>query len=138
MKLLNIYSELYWLTRLNGIKDVVNGLSTFCFLIAAVLVAIKLIGPEFDEFKRDEEVKLRKQYRQNMFRKIYWVIPTGFLFVVINTLLPTKNEYIFIVAGGKTINWIKQDSSIRNIPGKTTELIYEFLDKQVKELKSEK
>lgn len=136
MILLNIYSELYWMGRLDGLKNIVIGLAITCILISIIaFIIVRFVSPDFDQFY-DEEVKQRKKLRAMLIRKVYWIATSGLLLMLFNVLIPTKNEYIFIVAGGKTINWIKQDSSIYNIPGKTTELIYQFLDKEVKNLKS--
>lgn len=51
--------------------------------------------------------------------------------------LPTQKEAIMIIAGGKTMDFIQKDTSVRKIPHQTTEFISEYLDKQIKELSKE-
>lgn len=49
--------------------------------------------------------------------------------------LPTRNEVIAIYAGGKTLDFAQQDSSLAKIPAQTTEVISNYLDKMIKEEK---
>ena len=45
--------------------------------------------------------------------------------------IPSKNDVIFIIAGGKTIDFIKSDTSINKIPAQTTKLITDYLQEQI-------
>ena len=58
-----------------------------------------------------------------------------FLFVLISVLTPTKEEAVFIVAGGKVIDFVQKDSSINKIPGQTTSILSTWLDEQLKKEK---
>lgn len=65
-----------------------------------------------------------------------WV---GFLISFpIALLIPTKGEIIFISAGGKTIDFIKSDSSINKIPSQSTKLITDFMQDQIEKMKDKK
>jgi len=51
--------------------------------------------------------------------------------------LPSAKEVVFIIAGGKTIDWAMQDSSLTKMPSQSTQLTSAFLEKQINELTSD-
>lgn len=55
---------------------------------------------------------------------------------MLEVFVPTKNEAIVIIAGGKTLDFIKQDSSLNKIPSQTTAIISQFLQNEIDTLKS--
>lgn len=73
-----------------------------------------------------EEKSTKKNFR--MFYVIYSISLIGAIFI------PSKDEVVFIVAGGKTIDFIKNDSSINKIPSQTTKYISEILQKEINKL----
>jgi hypothetical protein len=44
---------------------------------------------------------------------------------------------IFIIAGGKTLDYVSKDKSLRKIPGQVTEITTEWLDKKLKEIQAD-
>ena len=56
------------------------------------------------------------------------------LFILLQIALPSKTDLIYIVAGGKTLDFVKTDKSIQEIPGNTTEIVNNVLKLGVKEL----
>lgn len=126
------YTELYWLTRL----DYINGLTMFIAIIGLLYTPTCLIGcamhSDFDYGDRVEREKSRAKYKS----KIKLFLTIGIVALLIRVLSPSKNEVIFIVAGGKTMDFIQKDTSINKIPSQTTAIISSFLDKQIKELNS--
>ena len=63
-----------------------------------------------------------------------WSIPFLILFILLQIALPSKTDLIYIVAGGKTLDFVKTDKSIQEIPGNTTEIVNNVLKLGVKEL----
>ena len=47
---------------------------------------------------------------------------------------PIKTDLIYILAGGKTLDFVKTDKSIQEIPGNNTEIVNNVLKLVVKEL----
>jgi hypothetical protein len=131
---MNIYSKLYWLTRLDGIQGLFVAIAIIIFVGCVAIFIWKFASEDFDEFCEEEEIEIRKKQRKSMFGKIKWMMPLGFVFLLLSILTPTKNEAIFIVAGGKTIDWIQNDTSICKIPSQTTAIISDFLDNQIKKM----
>lgn len=125
-------TKLYWLTRLDNI----NGL--FITLVIVSILAI-FLGTLFHNLEKSLENEEETKKRWGILRPY---LKSAVISLIVSTLgilfLPTKNELIFIYAGGKTIDFIQQDSSISKIPGQTTKIISDFMQKQIDDLKKEK
>lgn len=119
-------TQLYWITRLDGLN--------FIFIIFAIISVIVTAFSSIINFVEignggDEEIiNKTKKLSKNSF-----II--SLIFISFSIFIPSKDEVIFIVAGGKTIDFIKNDTSINKIPAQTTKLITDYLDKQLKEKK---
>lgn len=130
------YSKLYWLTRLDSIHAL---FTTFAIVLAVAGIAIiiyAVISSDFDQFYDEDELTKRRNERRKITSKFWIVFVGSALFGILASLTPTKNEAIFIVAGGKTIDWVQQDSSINKIPSQTTLIISDFLEKKIKEIEN--
>jgi hypothetical protein len=53
------------------------------------------------------------------------------------TFIPTTKQMIFIIAGGKTLDYVSKDQSLRKIPGQVTEITTEWLDNKLKEIQAD-
>ena len=132
------YSKIYWLTRLDGI----NGFFIAIACVSAALLLASIIyhfaSSDMDEFYHDKELEARIKLRSKTTGKIkYWVVLLV-IGVLTSILLPTQKQAILIIAGGKTMDFVEQDTSIQKIPGQTTLIISEFLDNQINKLNNSK
>jgi len=133
---MSTYSKLYWLTRLDSIHAL---FLTFAIVlavagIAVIIYAVMSLG--FDDNHHGVELTKRRNERKKITSKLWMAFVGSALFGILTTFIPTKNEAIFIVAGGKTIDWVQQDSSMNKIPSQTTLIISDFLEKQIREIES--
>lgn len=131
---MNNYEKLYWLTRLDPIHDAI---CVIMGLLALAIIGIMIFNTASkmeDDCYGKNEIESRKKMRKKVKKNLYWVLPLLFIFSIASVLFPTKKDAIFIVAGGKTIDFIQKDTSINKIPSQTTALVSEFLEKQIKEL----
>ena len=132
------YSKIYWLTRLDGINGffiaiaVAGGLLTLAFLI------YNLVEFGMDEYYKGNELENRLSLRKKLRGKIKYTVSALIIGVLVSILLPTQKQAILILAGGKTMDFIEQDTSINKIPGQTTLIISEFLDNQINKLNNPK
>lgn len=121
-------TQLYWLTRLDGISTIFTLISILSF-VASLISLIFYLSEKTSNYCRDEDlIKGLGKYLK------YSLILFSFS-TIISILTPTKNDVVFIIAGGKTIDFIKNDTSINKIPAQTTKIITDYLDKQIKETK---
>lgn len=119
---LDIYSQLYWLTRLDGIIDTAIVI-TFLGLLAIIITFVCE-----SDYLSEEGDKLVKKIRKLS-------VIAACICVPIIIFVPTKNDMVFIIATGKTINFAQTDSSIQKIPAQTTKLVTDILQAQIEKLK---
>ena len=129
------YEKLYWLTRIDSINYLFLAVawvaSSICIIIAFINI-ISMIDEDFcdDALKSQAARKLRSS-------KIRWLAPIAFIFFTLSALTPTRNEAVFIAAGGKAIDWAQSDTSISKIPSQTTAIISAFMENEIKKIKQE-
>jgi hypothetical protein len=121
-------ASLYWLTRLDGIDYSLGLLQTIGVIAMAIwtIVFFFALNDGFDSIKWDT---VRKH-----FFKI--VIPLGIV-MAIDMFTPDSDEVIFIMAGGKTLDFAAQDSSLQKIPAQTTLIISKFLENEIEQMTTE-
>lgn len=131
---MSIYNKLYWLTRLDPMHDFFVTCAVVLLLAASAALTYNLMDRGFDNFhskeRNDDRIRIRKLFS----RFAMFFIPIGFIFILCGVFIPTEKEAIFIITGGKTIEWAQQDSSLNRIPGQTTEIISKFMESQINEL----
>jgi hypothetical protein len=120
---MNYSKQIYWLTRLDGIHHLFNTMAILAIFGLVILIADKIIN--YLDCKEGT--------------KRPWLFATLIFFLSISilgkTFLPTTKEAIFIVAGGKTLDYITTDTSVNKIPDKLANITTTWLDQKLDELK---
>lgn len=124
------YAKLYWLTRLDSIQ----GLCIFLLIITPIVLIVYYVNRYDDCYDQDDRDAYDKS--KGKIKNTAWFIMI--LSCCILTFLPSKNEAILIMAGGKTMDFVQQDTSISKIPSQTTLIISQYLDKTIKDLNKAK
>lgn len=79
------------------------------------------------------------QYKKTTPRGMYAALGASILFLCFCfaglIFTPTTQQAFLIAAGGKTLEFAQQDAHLKQIPGKSSELVYEFLQKQLNKTK---
>lgn len=118
-------TSIYWLTRLDNISSffsTVLGLS--CLAIIAMLIFRGICYVDAQEYER-------KNWLLGIFIFLATLGGLGKVFT------PTTKEAIFIVAGGKTLDYIGKDTSLQKIPGQITGITSTWLESKLKELEED-
>ena len=118
------YGKLYWLTRLDGL----NSMAEVCSYLIGIALVFTII------FYCVTKIEGDASYYNPLGKANNVLIPILVFSTLIQVFLPTKNEAMFIIAGGKAVNFIEKDTSINNIPEQTTAIITKYLDNTLKEL----
>lgn len=130
------YEKIYWITRLDGIHSLFVSMAVISVLsIIAIIIAIYYYR-DFIHFYEGEALKARLSIIAKLNKLLKIAFITASIGIIVSTFLPTKNEAIAIIAGGKTIDFIQKDKSISKIPSQTTLLISKLLDEKISELDS--
>lgn len=117
---------IYLITRL----DIFIGLS-MAFAIISALFTVVTYAWKSMEFSEDYEGDRIKIVRAN--KTIKLSLRICIIFTVVASLLPSSKEAIMIYAGGKTMDYIQQDTSLQKIPYKATEIVIKKMDEYLNE-----
>ena len=117
---------IYWLTRLSSIQGLfaTAAIITSTFIAAGLLAyTVQLVDCYENEQK---EIKQKRKWFVNRI----WIVC---LLWVVTILTPDTKEAMLIIAGGKTMDYVQQDTSLQKIPYKATELILKKMDQYIDE-----
>jgi hypothetical protein len=122
---MNWTTSIYWLTRLDNIGHLFSwilGVSIVCVIAMLVYRGVNTI-------------------EDNDYKKKPWLMGI-FIFLIVlgalgKTFTPTTKEAIFIVAGGKTLEYMAKDTSLNKIPGQVTTITSTWLEKKLNEIESD-
>ena len=120
---------LYFLNRLDAMRTVL----TVLLIIGVIGLIIYYVIRALSTVDKKDVDLYNTNYR--------WRRRTMFTFAIIGaiglTFIPTTKQMIFIIAGGKTLDYVSKDQSLRKIPGQVTEITTEWLDKKLKEIQAD-
>lgn len=114
-------TEIYWLTRLDGIHmicEILIGVFLL-FVISYVLFAI-CGGFDYSDFREDTLHKIKRIFKLSC----VLIIPV----LLAKVFLPTKEDALIIYGVGGTVDYIKQNPSAKGLPDKCVEAIDLWLD----------
>lgn len=103
--------EIYWITRLGIIHDLVEVLMVL-FLVACVFSGIVLLLIGFDN---EELIGVKRIFKVS-------IIPT-ILLVISYIAIPSKEDALAIYGIGGTIDYVKSNSEIKQLPSKIIKVL---------------
>lgn len=128
-------NEIYWITRLEGISTFF-GLSALFSAAIAIIFFVIAINNKSDADIYDEGSKTWKQHI-NIYKKCsYWAKRCVIILIIssfINIFIPTTNEALLIYGVGGTIDYIKSNSTAKQLPDKCVKALDKYLDNLTKE-----
>lgn len=102
-------NEFYWLTRLDGICVFMTAM----LLVSAIVSVVFAVAYIIERLEEDEE------YMSNISGKMLKIfIPMFLLSAVARVFIPSTNEALMIWGIGGTIDYIKGNEKIKQIPDK--------------------
>lgn len=114
--------EIYWLTRLAGIKTF-----AIILLIASIIVVISTAiwyantCEDYMKEERDAMMKLIKTWKSTLVCSL--------LFGILGTIfIPTQREILLIYGLGSTIDYVKSNDKAKQLPDKAVDALTRYLD----------
>lgn len=128
---MNWYQIFYWLT----VANTVGWVFTVLAIIAGVYVIIATIAAA-GAFT--ESGKSSWGYWEKQNKKLYIVVIVIFFFsLCLTVFIPSKKDFILIIAGGAVGEFVTNDSTAKKIPGDLTYLIHSYLKKEIDNIKDD-
>ena len=128
-------NEIYWITRLDGICELLTIIAVFSFIATVVLFFIGL-------FKRGdadiypEGSQTCEQHIETSKMCLYLAkrcVIAFFVSVFINFFIPTTNQALLIYGVGGTIDYIKSNDTSKQLPDKCVKALDKWADNLTKE-----
>ena len=111
-------NEIYWITRLDDIGFFLGSISVICGILSGVAAFVICIATdECDSSVVKGGIKFMK-----------FSIPAFLLSMAINVFVPTTKDAMIIFGVGGTIDYIKSNETINQIPDKCVKALDAWVD----------
>ena len=130
-------SEIYFITRLDAICGFLWIVSILSFLLLGTLLFVAIISKinaEIDEENCEYRNICMQRYKECMRCSKIGVI-VFLVSVFINILIPTTNQALLIYGVGGTIDYIKSNSTAKQLPDKCVKALDKWVENLTKEEK---
>jgi len=121
---------LYFLNRLDTFRTILTIMIIIGVAGLILYYFFNLMSTELEKAKMEKYSSDNKWTRRTL-------ITITIIGIAGLTFIPTTKQMIFIIAGGKTLDYVSKDQSLRKIPGQVTEITTEWLDKKLKEIQAD-
>ena len=114
-------TEIYWLTRLDGIHTICEELIGVFFLIMISYVLFAISGGfVFFDFSEDTLHKIKRIFKLSC----VLIIPV----LLVKVFLPTEEEALMIYGVGGTIDYIKTNPTAKELPDKCVKALDKWME----------
>lgn len=127
--------EIYWITRLDGICELLTIIAVFSVIATVVLFFIGLLKRNEADIC-PEGSKTRERHIDTSKMCLYLAKRCAIAFFVsvfINFFIPTTNQALLIYGVGGTIDYIKSNDTSKQLPDKCVKALDKYLDNINKE-----
>ena len=123
-------SEIYWITRLDLISGWLVGFAVIAGIFTFISICFYLVC-RCDYEKYDNE---RDKRWMGFFSTLFKILlPCFFAFCVSSILTPTTKEAMLIYGVGTTIDYVKQNNTLKQIPDKCIDALGAWVDSFINE-----
>ena len=118
-------SEIYWITRLDLISGWLIGFAVISAIVTFIAI-VAYIGrrSDYEAYHTDAD-KRWAEFSSKLFKIS---LPCFFTFCVSSILTPTTNEAMLIYGVGTTIDYVKQNNTLQQIPDKCINALDAWVD----------
>ena len=122
-------TEIYWLTRLEGLEHLFIGFVFFSIIgigIGVVIIGMLCSDCNFNE----KEIKIFNKFKKIILNLSFIMLPIGSLGLV---FIPTTKEALAILGIGGSIDYIKSNDKIKQLPDKCVNALDKLIDEYINE-----
>lgn len=118
-------NEIYWITRLDLISGWLIGFSVISAIVTFIAIVCYISSrSDYESYCRDADKRWAK-FGSKLFQIS---LPCFFFFVASSILTPTTNEAMLIYGVGTTIDYVKQNNTLQQIPDKCVKALDAWVD----------
>lgn len=122
-------NEIYWITRLDLISGWLIGFSVISAIVTFIAIVCYISSrSDYETYCRDAD-KRWSEFGSKLFKIS---LPCFFFFVASSILTPTTNEAMLIYGVGTTIDYVKQNNTLQQIPDKCINALDAWVDSLTK------
>ena len=122
-------NEIYWITRLDLISGWLIGFAVISAVVTFIAIVAYIVNrSEYERYEKDAD-KRWAEFSSNLFKIS---LPCFFTFCVSSILTPTTNEAMLIYGVGTTIDYVKQNNTLQQIPDKCINALDAWVDSLTK------
>lgn len=122
-------NEIYWITRLDLISGWLIGFSVISAIVTFIAIVCYISSrSDYESYCRDAD-KRWTEFGSKLFKIS---LPCFFFFVASSILTPTTNEAMLIYGVGTTIDYVKQNNTLQQIPDKCINALDAWVDSLTK------
>lgn len=132
-------NELYWITRLDYITAFLSLIAVLGAINTIVLFFIGLLKRSYADIYPEGSQTL-KRYIDTSEKCFYFAkrcVIVFFVSVFMNMFIPTTNEALLIYGVGGTIDYIKSNDTVKQLPDKCIKALDKYLDNLTKKNQKE-
>lgn len=118
-------NEIYWITRLDLISGWLIGFAVISAIVTFIAIVAYICNrSEYEMYCKDAD-KRWAEFSSKLFKIS---LPCFFVFCVSSILVPTTNEAMLIYGVGTTIDYIKQNNTLQQIPDRCINALDAWVD----------
>ena len=125
-------SEIYWITRLDGVNNLFLAIMIVGIIISALGgISYYIFNGQYIydlSYGNERSSKEYKGYADTCKRIITYSIPITIIGCLVSVFVPTTKEALAIYGIGGTIDYIKQNPTAKKLPDKCIQALDEWVD----------
>ena len=118
-------NEIYWITRLDLISGWLVGFAVVFAIVTFIAIVCYIANRSEYESCGYEADKRWAEFSSKLFKIS---LPCFFVFCISSILTPTTNEAMLIYSVGTTIDYVKQNNTLQQIPDKCINALDAWVD----------
>ena len=122
-------SEIYWITRLDLISGWLIGFAVISAIVTFIAIVAYICNRSDYEKYGEDQCKRWTEFSSKLFKIS---LPCFFAFCLSSILTPTTKEAMLIYGVGTTIDYVKQNNTLQQIPYKCINALDAWVDSLTK------
>lgn len=125
-------SEIYWITVLGNITNVVSALLIVSILILVICIAIQFTASDYVDTTDEDQMRNLKEDQMWNLKAVKRVMTSslviGLISLITFVFVPSKKDLYLIYGAGNVIDYCQGSPKVKELPDKAVETLNTWLD----------